>query len=89
MQRVDLASKIENRPVSTDIFHSCIKLTIIQKSKFSVGDEIYISIRGSFQRRGPYLIAKVLGGCKYTLCNYNGDIAESGKEIDEKDLVPG
>lgn len=46
-----------------------------------------MSIRGAFQRRGPYLIAKVLGGCKYTLCDFNGDISENGKEIDEKDLA--
>ena len=89
MQRVDPASKVDNRPVSTDMFHACIKLTMMQKSKFNVGDEVYISIRGIFQRRGPYLIAKVLGGCKYTLCDYNGDISEGGKEIDEKDLVTG
>ena len=87
MQRVDAASKVDSRPVSTHIFHSRIKLTIIQKSKFNVGDEVYIRIRGSFQHRGPYLIAKVLGGCKYTLCEYDGVIAESGREVDEKDLV--
>ncbi len=43
--------------------------------------------RGLLQRRGPYLIAKALGGGKYILCYYNGDNAESGKEIEEKTLV--
>ena len=90
MERVESASKIDNRPVSTDAPHSCSKLTIRQKSNFHVGDEVYTNIgdyTGSLQRRGPYLIAKVLGGGKYILCYYNGDIAEGGKEIYEKDLV--
>ena len=90
MQRVDPFSRINDRPVSTGTLHSCIKLTIIQQSKFHVGDKVYISIRdcgGHLQRRGPYLIAKVLGGGKYILCYYSGYIAEGGREIDGKDLV--
>ena len=92
MEHVESASKIDNRPVSTDASHSFIKLTMREKSKFHVGGEVYTSIvdyTGSLQRRGPYLVAKVLGGGKYTLCYYNGGIAESGKGIDEKSLFAG
>lgn len=84
------SSKIDDRPVSTGAPQSYIKLIMIQMSKFYVGDEVYAIIRdyrGSIQRRGPYLIAKVLGGGKYILCYYNGDIAESGNEIHEKNFV--
>ena len=90
MESVERSSKIDNRPVSINTSHSSIKLTLVQKSKFHIGDEVYTSImdyRGLLQRRGPYLIAKVLGVGKYTLCYYNGDIAESGKGIDEQTLV--
>ena len=84
------SSKIDHRPVSMDISHSYIKLTMMQGSKFHVGDEVYIRIvdrTGMLHRRGPYLIAKVLGGGLYTLCYHNGDIAERGRAIEEKDLV--
>ena len=90
MESVERSSKIDNCPVSIDTFRLCNRLTLIQKSKFHVGDEVYTSIvdyRGLLQRQGPYLIAEVLGGGKYTLCYYNGDIAESGKGMDEKTLV--
>ena len=84
------SSKIDHRPVSINISHSYIKLIMIQGSKLHVGDEVYIQIvdcTGMLRRGGPYLIAKVLGGGKFTLCYHNGDNAESGRDIDEKDLV--
>ena len=90
MTRKERSSKIDDRPVSTGTPHSCIKLTKIQPSKFHVGDEVYIIIRdyrGYLQRRGPYLIAQVLGGGKYILCHSNGAVAEGGQAIDEKHLV--
>ena len=77
-------SKIDDRPVSTGAPQSYKKLTMIQMSKFHVGYKVYASIR---DHRGPYLIAKVVGGGNYILCHYNGYIAESGNEIGEKYLV--
>lgn len=95
-------SKSKDRHVSTNISHVYTTLTVIQGSKFHVGDVVYIQIMdctGRFQRRGPYLVANVLianalianvpEGYKYILCYYNGPIAESGREIEEKDLVAG
>ena len=90
-------SKSKDRPVSTNLSHVYTTLTVIQGSKFHVGDVVYIQIMdctGKIQRRGPYLvanvlIANVLEGYKYILCYYNGPIAESEREIEEKDLVAG
>ena len=62
----------------------------IKKAGFNVEDKVFIIFmdsRGCLQHRGPYFIARVLGGGKYILCHPGGVIAEGGRAIDEKDLV--
>lgn len=60
-----------------------------QTSRYKKGDSVYIDDPQKRSYEGPFLIEKVVGVAKYTLCFENGDKAKDGKEFEQKMLVDG
>lgn len=61
----------------------CQMLTYLQ-SNFSVNDKVYLKAGRGLT--GPYLIQAVVRAQVYTLCETNGDVANSGVGVRESDL---
>ncbi|RAH67301.1 uncharacterized protein BO66DRAFT_441260 [Aspergillus aculeatinus CBS 121060] len=56
------------------------------KTKFCVGDDVYLSEPGGRALRGPYLIASVGAGGIYTLSLQDGTRVDNGKVFIEANL---
>ena len=59
---------------------------ILQGSKFKPGAEVYFSSSSSRSLQGPYYVASVTSQGKYTLEDANGNKANGGNVVEDKDL---
>ena len=59
---------------------------IIQGSKYKPGAEVYLSSSGSRTLTGPFIVASVASQGKYTLSDKDGNEANGGKVVGDKDL---
>ena len=62
-------------------------VSIIQESKFYVGQKVWLTVPGYNSLRGPYWVEDVVGGGKYTLCHENGNTVDEHGEVIEENLT--